>query len=607
MAGGLFARLKNWIYQEDVDYGDLNGEFNNIIANLNPSGISGYEATVPQMQIQTDPGSIGSENLGTSIANDEAHLRFVIARLLGTTYWYQAPAASLYSLSSLINLGGSVPLNRIVSGRVGASNQPLFLQPVASAATVALLGGTTSLVYYINGAQYTLSTTATSPALGIAPVVNNTAVLDANVTAFSTTIPMNTVGIEITALVGKLAAFKLGSEYFIAYVKDASTLIGAIRGSGFTSSDTNIPSAAAAAGAAITLMRINWIYLDNTGSIQTSLTNPTYSTATPSSPSTGDYWFDFSVGNWKSYNGASWIISNSFLVGIAVVDGTTAVAMSGPFYRTFSSLSKARVYVYSNTEVRTSDDGFEVSSYGNYYGGPLARMSWPSTAIDTGSIAASKTYYLYVKDTGATIYSLLKPIDRFFDLRGMYHPSFPWRCIGEATTDGSSHFSTATSYVEFQDGTITRRQLAGDGIAFSTLPTVLQNIVGVTPTDVTNLTASITTTGKPIRIKLNPIQSAASWVRALNTADAAGVEFGGYVKIVEATLYPAGLDIPFSATKITAAATNQSLLLPSCLFEHVIQTAAAGTYSFKIQAYAFQANTTIQFQAGTQLIVQEIA
>ena len=101
---GLYPRLHTWVAKEVLTYTDLNAEFDNIIAYSQASTLGGYSETVAQMQEQNDPGSVGSENLALSVAQELAELRFVIARIVGKTYWYEAPNGSL-SAQALTQIG----------------------------------------------------------------------------------------------------------------------------------------------------------------------------------------------------------------------------------------------------------------------------------------------------------------------------------------------------------------------------------------------------------------------------------------------------------------------------------------------------------------------
>ena len=77
-----------------------NGDHNNHITNQNPSMTGAYSDNVAQMQAQTSPGGLGSEVLAASLAGEIEALRFVIKRITGKTYWYEAAATDLAILSS---------------------------------------------------------------------------------------------------------------------------------------------------------------------------------------------------------------------------------------------------------------------------------------------------------------------------------------------------------------------------------------------------------------------------------------------------------------------------------------------------------------------------
>lgn len=96
---GLFNRLKVWSAGEVLKYSDLNGEFDNILANMEADNVAGWSSSVAQMRIQTNPGSVGSESLAQSVSGELERIRFVISRIIGKTYWYDTPDASLRVLS----------------------------------------------------------------------------------------------------------------------------------------------------------------------------------------------------------------------------------------------------------------------------------------------------------------------------------------------------------------------------------------------------------------------------------------------------------------------------------------------------------------------------
>lgn len=89
------SRVKTWVGREVLVYSDLNDEFDNIINNLEASNVDGYSASVAQMRETADPGGIGSESLALRISDELKRLRFAISRIVGKTYWYEAPTRSL--------------------------------------------------------------------------------------------------------------------------------------------------------------------------------------------------------------------------------------------------------------------------------------------------------------------------------------------------------------------------------------------------------------------------------------------------------------------------------------------------------------------------------
>jgi hypothetical protein len=65
-----------------------NGDHQNHINNHVPAMMDDYSANQTQMRAQTNPGASGSESLATSAAGELERLRYVIAALKNTTYWY---------------------------------------------------------------------------------------------------------------------------------------------------------------------------------------------------------------------------------------------------------------------------------------------------------------------------------------------------------------------------------------------------------------------------------------------------------------------------------------------------------------------------------------
>lgn len=92
----VFSRIKTWVSNEILTASDLNGEFNNILNNMQPDGIEDASSNVAAMQATADPGGVGTESLATTLLGEIQRLRFVIKRIVGPQ-WYSAPVINLSS------------------------------------------------------------------------------------------------------------------------------------------------------------------------------------------------------------------------------------------------------------------------------------------------------------------------------------------------------------------------------------------------------------------------------------------------------------------------------------------------------------------------------
>lgn len=66
-----------------------NADHQNHIDNGVPAQFDDYSTNAAQMRTQTDPGESGSESLPTTLGGELERLRFAIAEIKGTTYWYE--------------------------------------------------------------------------------------------------------------------------------------------------------------------------------------------------------------------------------------------------------------------------------------------------------------------------------------------------------------------------------------------------------------------------------------------------------------------------------------------------------------------------------------
>lgn len=102
----LYSRIKNWNAGEILTASDLNAEFNNILTNSIPTSFEDLSSNEAAMQQQTDPGTPGSASLATSLAGELERIRYVLAQIKGTTYWY---SSSTTSIATLPPIGSIMP------------------------------------------------------------------------------------------------------------------------------------------------------------------------------------------------------------------------------------------------------------------------------------------------------------------------------------------------------------------------------------------------------------------------------------------------------------------------------------------------------------------
>lgn len=459
--GALFSRIKVWVSAEDVVYSDLNAEFDNLLNNLTAANVDDFSTNVSQMQSTTDPGEVGSESLATSVAGEIARLRHLIKEITGETQWYTSPDASISTLASL--LGTGLQDNRIASGRVRAtSQQPIFLQPLGSNRTITLVAASTPFVYYVDGTQYTISSNVTLTSLTAAPTANNTALIndslaaDQVVTKYAgedgSVIPIDNAGTEVTALVGKFAAFRLDngstSEYLTAYVESSTRLTKAKRGYFFDSTDTPVQRIVYSDNDTLHLLKLTWIFAKTDGTLTATYTTPAWSKDEPSSPAANDYWFDMANATWKKYDVSSFIAANATLIGACAQNTTATIgARSFEFFQAWEESNTVELIKDSNSQVKSRFPGSTVSVWGTSHKYEHNLINWDMTLdMDSGVAEAANThFFFYVTEGGDKVISDIRPYDRREDLRGYYHPHHSWRCVGQAFNDASQNLTLVSS------------------------------------------------------------------------------------------------------------------------------------------------------------------
>lgn len=466
MPGSLASRIKVWSATEDVVYSDLNAEFDNVLAAMQPLLMDDYSVNVSQMRVMTDAGEVGSESLATTLGGELARLRFEIKEIKGgeVDQWYEAASTSLSDLRQLV--GGETLSTRVSSGRTtGFSSQLAAIVPDGSNDGLKIDGTPTNFIYYIGDTQYSITNdTVIIDGLVKAASTNNTCLVDdTNASAgeetkwlgmYNTVINVDNMGVNISALAGKTVGFKIvhsgTTEYFTAVVDSATRLSHARRGGFIDSAMNPVNVTAFSNNDTITLLKLTWIFATSTQTILVTYNEPVYSPIEPSSPSTGDFWFDMDDQIWKRFDGTIFAESSVALVGISMQDATNCVAArSIDSYVNQQELNSIDLERISNTEVKVKNFGAQISVYGTQLRFEQWRPSWNiTTDLESGvTEGASTTYFLYLKETGAPVISNLPPHDHRGDRRGWYHPNEAWRYVGKIFNDGSSNLTAASLVV----------------------------------------------------------------------------------------------------------------------------------------------------------------
>ena len=361
------------------------------------------------------------------------------------------------------------PGNRIVSGKVRAvagSNLPQYIVPDGAAPQLVIDGTPTPLVYVVQSVTTTLSADLTKGSLTAAPSSNNTCLVNDTdaadqydtkfwgASAHRKPITVDNMGSEITALIGKWAAFKISGtteEYMLAFVESSTLLSKCMRGYFYDNTLAPVKAASFSNNDTITLMKLTWVFLeDDATTVDVTYTNPTWSFTSPGSPTAGDYWFDMNSNVWKRYDGATFQIVARTYIGMSIQDSSNCVAArSEDFYAKFDKANSLELEPATTEIVKAMNPNATINVAGTTlnYGNDLP--TWNITT-DLASAAdmfdateqASRGYYCYLKQNGDTVISDMFPYwqPKFY---GWYHPYNTWRCVGVFYNDASNDILTA--------------------------------------------------------------------------------------------------------------------------------------------------------------------
>ncbi len=379
--------------------------------------------------------------------------------------WAELHATSIFVGGSLIDFdalgGGGDSSNQISSGVTRAdSSFPDFLRADGSTNAATLQASANDFAFTANSIGAIITTDISITGLTVAPSSNNTCLInDSGLSGQNWTkykgeqaddvLTIDTVGTEISDRIGQYAVFKAGTEYMLAYIKDATTLSNIKRGYFLDDAGAPIVRETLANNDTLTLMQLGWVFVDADGvTIDVSYNTPVYSAIEPSAPVADDYWFNITLRQWNRYNGSDFVVVNRILSGFLVIDTANCVASRCvDFNKTFSDVIDIELDSYTDEQIYTKKQNEVISVYGNtlFFNGSGALWDI-TTDLETGLTATLNTlYYLYITENGEAIISDERPVDRRVDLKGLYHPFHSWRFVGLARTDGDIDFEFITS------------------------------------------------------------------------------------------------------------------------------------------------------------------
>lgn len=633
--GALWNRVKTWGPSAYVSSQDLNAEFDNVRNNSDAAHLGGYSESESMMQEQSSPGTVGNPSRASSISDELTRIRFVLARLLGKSYWYEAPSGSLESVLA----SSAFPSVRLVAGTTASgSGLSNFLAPAGTALSISVKAATTPLQYYVNGTLYTLTSDVTAAGLSAGPTTANTATLSAIPSGATNQtygedpdypIALTSPGSAITARRNLLSAFKVThsgvDDYFIGYVYSTDgtnySLRYCLRGNTFDKDGANIPRVTLAAADTVTLLQLTWVFLNTSGQILVCYNNPIYGKKTPNSGATGDFWFDQDNQKWKQYTGTAWADASAILLGYCMQDGTACkAARSEEFFAISDPLLNIELEVLPNTPstVSTRAPGMQVTVAGETFSADDVIWTWAAGAsldmeVGSGLSSTATQYYLYITDAGDRMISLTAPHDRP-DLLGWYHPAKLWRCVASIwSLNGTNNFDGSTLLIYgasanrilryndldgarvLKDGSIPFKKrkvrsvssgsatVVGDGAVSSTAAaTSVSSSGGLTDSTIANLNATLVTNGGPVLIAFVGDDTNGAYLsQGMNRGANGGAAATLDVYRDSTRIHRISFDIDFLTPSSTAY--NTTFQLPLGALTTIDTGAAAGSHTYSVK------------------------
>lgn len=348
--------------------------------------------------------------------------------------------------------------NRIVSGAERTTSEfPAYLKADGGAALLTVLGATTPLTIDVQGSLGSFTTDVVKTGLTTSSLTNRSCFInDPSLTGQDTTknlgengtvITVDAMESELTSRIGEFVTIfsPSTSELIYCKVESSTKLTNAKRGFFFDSSNNPIPRAVLNNNDFLVYVNTGYIFVDIDGvSVDVTYNAPITGGNEPSSPATGDYWLDETLGVWKRYSGSAFVTVNRTFAGYAVIDPTKCLAVRPEYFsKSYNDTNTLSVDYFSDDIIQSRNTQFSIAVHGKQMLFDLSFTRWiAATDFESGVTRTVSTYYwLYITENGLPIISDQKPYDTRGFFGGWYHPYESWRAVGQIYNDSSNNFS----------------------------------------------------------------------------------------------------------------------------------------------------------------------
>lgn len=345
----------------------------------------------------------------------------------------------------------------IKSAKASTNGYPTFLTASGGGGGLsALLDATpTTFEATINGTSVSVISDQTFSSLTAAPSSNNTCSTNTSFASANASkwvgehgndhIAITSVGSEITALNGTVAAFQRGAEIILATVNTSANRLEPIF-RGWASTSRSVLASAQT----ITLLKLNTLLLKSDGVSKIASTYyPESVDVSPSPGTAGKVYYERSTGKYGYDDGVD-IQYDYMVIGYAVCDSADCRWVQPAHIALTWDSENTVVLERTSTTALKILKGSRISVAGNLI--EFRRECEITTAgnMDSGeAIAADTPFFVYVTPTGGVVLSTIAPRSMSAEIKGFYHPQKYFRCVAVAMTSAAaSHFYMTPFLIE---------------------------------------------------------------------------------------------------------------------------------------------------------------